>query len=85
MSGERGPTVETKPATDGGNTAVETKVPEKKAETPVPGLRRYIIPAASLLLEGGGEPFLPRLPDAAAGGSRDVDQSRLLQCRCRRP
>ena len=52
MSGERGPTIETKPATDGGNTAVETKVPEKKAETPDPGLRRYIIPATSLLLEG---------------------------------
>ena len=52
MSGERGPTVETKPAVGAGGVAGETKVPEKKAETPDPGLRRYIIPATSLLLEG---------------------------------
>lgn len=53
MSGERGPTVETKPAaSDDGTPTVETKVPEKKAEVPDTAARRYIIPAATLMLEG---------------------------------
>ncbi|MCJ8052492.1 cellulose biosynthesis cyclic di-GMP-binding regulatory protein BcsB [Shinella curvata] len=53
MSGERGPTVETKPAaSDDGTPAVETKVPEKKAEVPDVAARRYIIPATTLMLEG---------------------------------
>jgi hypothetical protein len=62
MSGERGP-VETAPGTaegtpSGGKTVVQ---PEKKAAAPEVGIRRYIIPAESLLLEG-----------EAAGGSYPV-------------
>ena len=52
MSGER-PAVETKPATDGGQpVTTQTREPEKKAATLDTTARRYIIPAASLLLEG---------------------------------
>ncbi len=53
MSGERGPTIEKTPTVEGSTpTARETKQPEKKAATPDLGLRRYIISAKSLLLEG---------------------------------
>jgi hypothetical protein len=52
MSGER-PAVETKPATGGDQpVTTQTREPEKKAATPDTTARRYIIPAASLLLEG---------------------------------
>ncbi len=53
MSGERGPTVEKTPAVEGDKRVTgETKQPEKKVDMPDAGLRRYIIPAKSLLLEG---------------------------------
>ena len=53
MSGERGPAVETKPAEgDGKPATVETRQPDRKAATPDPAARRYIVPASSLLLEG---------------------------------
>lgn len=53
MSGERGPTVEEKPAPgDGGTVTQETQQPEKKPASVEPAARRYIIPASSLLLEG---------------------------------
>ncbi|WP_411033308.1 cellulose biosynthesis cyclic di-GMP-binding regulatory protein BcsB [Shinella sp. BYT-45] len=53
MSGERGPAVETNPAAgDGKPVTTQTGEPARKAATPDPALRRYIIPAPSLLLEG---------------------------------
>lgn len=54
MSGERGSGTEEKPAVEGGTpvTTTQTKEPEKKAATPDPLTRRYIVPATSLLLEG---------------------------------
>lgn len=53
MSGERGPTTDTKPAiVDNTTPAVETKVPEKAREVSDTATRRYIIPATALMLEG---------------------------------
>ncbi|WP_421593038.1 cellulose biosynthesis cyclic di-GMP-binding regulatory protein BcsB [Shinella sp. M27] len=53
MSGERGPTTDTKPAiVDDTTPAVETKVPDKATEVSDTATRRYIIPATSLMLEG---------------------------------
>ncbi|MGD9476189.1 cellulose biosynthesis cyclic di-GMP-binding regulatory protein BcsB [Shinella sp. G-2] len=52
MSGERGPSTETKPAAGGDTPAVETRVPEKAAAVADAAMRRYIIPASSLMLEG---------------------------------
>ncbi|WP_314085184.1 cellulose biosynthesis cyclic di-GMP-binding regulatory protein BcsB [Shinella sp. M31] len=53
MSGERGPTTETKPAiVDDATPAVETKLPQKAAAVSDTATRRYIIPATMLMLEG---------------------------------
>ena len=53
MSGERGPTTDTKPAiVDNTTPAVETKVPEKAPEVSDTATRRYIISATALMLEG---------------------------------
>jgi len=53
MSGERGPTTETKPAiVDDATPAVETKLPQKAAAVSDTATRRYIIPATVLMLEG---------------------------------
>jgi cellulose synthase operon protein B len=53
MSGERDPAVEKRPAAEGDNPVPARKVnePEKKAVADT-AMRRYIIPAQSLLLEG---------------------------------
>lgn len=53
MSGERGPTTDTKPAiVDNTTPAVETRVPAKTAEVSDTATRRYIITSTSLMLEG---------------------------------
>ncbi|MGQ3209901.1 MAG: cellulose biosynthesis cyclic di-GMP-binding regulatory protein BcsB [Shinella sp.] len=75
MSGERGPTVEKTPEQSGaGATVKDMKVPEKKAVTPDLAIRRYIIPAKSLLLEGetAGQSFPVFLTPQQAAGATSI-------------
>jgi hypothetical protein len=76
MSGERGPTVEKTPtAEDNKPATAETKDIAKKAATPDPAARRYIIPAASLLLEGevASRSFPVYLTPEEAGSATSLD------------